>query len=73
MGSAFRLSLCAALALPTTLCLSVLAGNFAAPACRDKIVWPFSNASIWNMPIGSDAEYVPSGIVYGGKQVFADV
>jgi hypothetical protein len=29
---------------------------------RNKHEWPFSCQSIWNMPIGSDAEYVPAGI-----------
>ncbi|MDR2915446.1 MAG: hypothetical protein LBV74_11535 [Tannerella sp.] len=27
---------------------------------RDPYLWPFSETSIWNMPIGSDAEYVPA-------------
>ncbi|MDR2920049.1 MAG: hypothetical protein LBV72_11875 [Tannerella sp.] len=27
---------------------------------RDPYLWPFSQTSIWNMPIGSDAEYVPA-------------
>jgi len=34
----------------------------APPGTRDKRLWPFSNASIWNMPIGSNAAYVPAGI-----------
>jgi hypothetical protein len=33
-----------------------------APACRDRFLWPFSAASIWNTPIGSSARYVPAGI-----------
>ena len=29
---------------------------------RDVLKWPFSSGSIWNMPIGSDADYVHAGI-----------
>ncbi|MGB5963092.1 MAG: hypothetical protein WBG73_20820 [Coleofasciculaceae cyanobacterium] len=29
---------------------------------RDKHQWPFSPESIWNMPIGSQAQYVPANI-----------
>lgn len=29
---------------------------------RDPLKWPFSSGSIWNTPIGSDAEYVHAGI-----------
>jgi hypothetical protein len=32
------------------------------PGTRDVRLWPFSSASIWNTPIGSKAEYVPSGL-----------
>ncbi len=39
-------------AMPT----SVLSGT------RDKFLWPFSATSIWNMPIGSGAVYVPANI-----------
>ncbi len=31
-----------------------------APTSRDKFLWPFSSESIWNMPIGSDAQYEPA-------------
>lgn len=34
----------------------------AAPACRDRWLWPFSAASIFNTAIGSAANYVPAGI-----------
>lgn len=27
---------------------------------RDPYMWPFARDSIWNMPIGSDADYVPA-------------
>ena len=29
---------------------------------RDPLKWPFASSSIWNMPIGSGANYVPSGL-----------
>ncbi len=29
---------------------------------RDPYLWPFSQKSIWNMPVGSLAEYVPAKI-----------
>jgi hypothetical protein len=32
------------------------------PGSREVRLWPFSSASIWNTPIGSNAEYVPSGL-----------
>jgi hypothetical protein len=32
------------------------------PGSREVRSWPFSSASIWNTPIGSKAEYVPSGL-----------
>ena len=33
-----------------------------AQESRDPLTWPFDAASIWNMPIGSDAVYVPAEI-----------
>ena len=32
------------------------------PGTRDPWLWPFSRDSIWNMPIGSDAEYVSANL-----------
>jgi hypothetical protein len=32
------------------------------PSIREVRLWPFSSASIWNTPVGSKAEYVPSGL-----------
>ena len=29
---------------------------------RDPLQWPFASTSIWNMPIGSNAQYVPANI-----------
>jgi len=33
---------------------------------RNKYLWPFAGTSLWNMPIGSNALYVPAGIQYAG-------
>lgn len=38
---------------------------------RDKNTWPFACDSIWNMPIGSSAQYVDANI--GSKSVGADI
>ena len=32
------------------------------PVQRDKHQWPFSSDSIWNMPIGSEADYIPANL-----------
>lgn len=43
----------------------VALGGLSTPAqtqIRDKFLWPFSPTSIWNMPIGSGAIYVPANI-----------
>lgn len=32
------------------------------PHSRDPLTWPFAQTSIWNMPIGSDAVYMPADI-----------
>ncbi len=37
-------------------------GTDAGPDYRDPLVQPFASDSIWNMPIGSAATYVPAGI-----------
>src|SRR5438128_4628205 len=34
----------------------------AAPELRDPRAWPFFAESIWNLPIGASASYVPAGI-----------
>jgi hypothetical protein len=38
--------------------------SFAAdfPTSRDALKWPFAQNSCWNMPIGSNAQYIPAGI-----------
>lgn len=43
---------------------------------RDPYLWPFSVTSIWNMPIGSDAEYTPQPLDsdhVDGVMVVADI
>src|SRR3989475_243711 len=32
------------------------------PGSRDPLLWPFSRDSIWNLPIGASAVYVPASI-----------
>lgn len=44
--------------------LAVTAGQ--TPKSRDPWLWPFSEKSIWNMPIGSKAVYLPAGIEAAG-------
>src|SRR5256885_884827 len=41
--------------------LSVLFEKPLAPS-RDLRFWPFSSDSVWNLPIGASAAYVPAGI-----------
>ena len=36
---------------------------------RDPLLWPFSQKSIWNMPIGKDAKYVPANMEAPSKAV----
>jgi hypothetical protein len=45
---------------PSTV--NLLAGDIVAvePGTRDPLKWPFAQTSIWNMPIGSKAVYVPA-------------
>ncbi|MEX2224991.1 MAG: hypothetical protein WEB52_00925 [Dehalococcoidia bacterium] len=38
----------------------------ASGGTRNKYLWPFASNSLWNMPIGSNAQYVPAGIQYAG-------
>jgi hypothetical protein len=38
------------------------APSASQPATRDPLRWPFAQDSIWNMPIGSNAIYVPAGL-----------
>mmetsp|Transcript_96404 Transcript_96404/g.118151 ORF Transcript_96404/g.118151 Transcript_96404/m.118151 type:complete len:362 (-) Transcript_96404:1067-2152(-) len=36
--------------------------------CRDRNTWPFSSESIWNMPIGSNAQFMTSNIFIGTQK-----
>jgi hypothetical protein len=42
------------------------------PTTRDPYLWPFAQDSIWNMPIGANARYVPAGITSKGLQTDID-
>jgi hypothetical protein len=43
------------------------------PTTRDPLKWPFASTSIWNMPIGSAARYVPAQIEQATyKAVYAE-
>ena len=41
---------------------SLLHGAGAIAGARDLLLWPFDRASIWNLPIGANAVYVPASI-----------
>lgn len=41
-------------------------------APRDPLQWPFAATSIWNMPIGTKARYVPLGMTAPEQGYFAD-
>ncbi len=51
---------------------ALVLGSMPSPSqtiTRDKFLQPFSSTSVWNMPIGSNAQYIPAGIDkagYGG-------
>jgi hypothetical protein len=68
-GTAAVLSFSGA-AAPSAAAPSAAAPSAAAP-CRDRFLWPFASTSIWNTPIGSDAEYVPAGLYAGDGPNFA--
>ena len=54
------LALGAAVILPAHEAFSATPQPF--PTTRDPLKWPFLPTSIWNMPIGSDAQYVPANL-----------
>ncbi len=41
---------------------SSIATYASTPTTRDKWLWPFAQDSIWNLPIGSDAQYSPANL-----------
>jgi hypothetical protein len=59
------LKLAVSLAL-AVCCTASVAGDKSATKSglqkRDPLKWPFASDSIWNMPIGSDAVYVPANL-----------
>lgn len=70
----FRLVRRIGFALFFALIASVLAagslqsdGTSEPPATRDPQQWPFVWDSIWNIPIGANAQYVPAGIQPAGR------
>jgi hypothetical protein len=46
-------------------------GTLNKSGTRDPWLWPFAQDSIWNTPIGSEAQYVPSGLT-AAQQVIVD-
>ena len=56
--------------------LLILAGDTSTAAaplttCRDRRLWPFAIASIWNTPIGTGAVFVPATIYDSGSRAEA--
>ncbi|MGL5876529.1 MAG: hypothetical protein ACRC2V_01890, partial [Xenococcaceae cyanobacterium] len=43
-----------------------IAAKSSIPRKRDKWLWPFSSNSIWNLPIGSKAVYLPAKLTKAG-------
>ena len=50
------------IALPVLFAFVGASVPVASPPCRDRWLWPFSQTSIWNTPIGSGARYLPAGL-----------
>jgi hypothetical protein len=46
-------------------------GSSTAPQTRNKYLWPFAATSIWNMPIGSGAVYIPADLAPRTRQTLA--
>ena len=42
-------------------------GAEAFPTSRDPWLWPFDAQSIWNLPLGSDAQYSPANLGWGKR------
>jgi len=40
----------------------IITAKASTSTTRDKWLWPFSQDSIWNLPIGSDAQYSPANL-----------
>jgi hypothetical protein len=56
-----KLRLIASVCVLTGVIFSILQAQ-TFPTVRDPLKWPFAQNSIWNLPIGSNAVYVPAGI-----------
>eukprot|EP01084_Bolivina_argentea_P143346 251756_1 len=41
--------------------------NVYSQQCRDRVLSPFASTSIWNIPIGKNAEFMISGIFDGSN------
>jgi hypothetical protein len=52
--------------------IEAAAFSYAHATTRDVLKWPFSEDSIWNMPIGSNAVYQPAGLD-PAVELFGDV
>ena len=50
------------LALSSACAFAAWNDDYKFPALRDPYAWPFTQNSIWNTPIGSNAKYVPAEI-----------
>jgi hypothetical protein len=48
----------------TTPAISVASSAPTQGSTRNPLTWPFTSSSVWNMPIGSGANYVTSGLHY---------
>jgi hypothetical protein len=46
----------------TTPAISVASATSTQTTTRDRLKWPFAATSVWNMPVGSGASYVASGL-----------
>jgi len=46
-----------------------------APLDRNPVAWPFTAASVWNLPLGRDARRVPAGLTLsrGGVSIDEDI
>ncbi|MGH7998919.1 MAG: hypothetical protein ACREPR_05685, partial [Brasilonema sp.] len=64
-----------AVAFVASVIAALLIGCFATPSfsnqtstssTRDKFLWPFASTSPWNMPIGSNAQYISANIGRAG-------
>ncbi|WP_066378465.1 MULTISPECIES: hypothetical protein [unclassified Anabaena] len=63
----WRLRIFAVLASLIATLLFTLPATSSFPTTRDKFQWPFSSTSIWNMPLGSGARYIPAKIQKAGR------